>query len=178
MLDVTASTTEKKADVYARLFTTCSQTAIEDRDTAITKAREIYNASMNEILLERKNGEKAAVAITDAGDKKDAIKEVVDIYRKNALEAQDVLTSSRKDIWEKFEADIELCREAKSDVHATLSASSTASTTVATTSQKTKEMKEKTSVTEKTKKVEQKEEQKTFRESFMSGIGALRSLFK
>jgi osmotically-inducible protein OsmY len=105
----TASTTP------VRTFTTCSQEAIEARDTRIASSRFTYNTEMANALIERKNKEKAAVAISDEGDKKDAIKASVESYKNRAKAAQTILVQARKQAWQTFENDIKNCHEILDD---------------------------------------------------------------
>lgn len=95
----------------AQLFTTCSQDAIETRDTKLAQARGSYNTAMNILLVERKEQEKDAVAIEDEKEKKEAIKESVDNYKAQVKTIQNTLTLSRKTIWQNFENDTKACRE-------------------------------------------------------------------
>ncbi len=95
----------------AQLFTSCSQDAIESRDTKLAQARGSYNTAMSNLLLERKNVEKAAVAIEDEKEKKTAIKESVEKYKTEVKTIQSTLTQSRKTIWQNFENDTRVCRE-------------------------------------------------------------------
>ena len=92
-------------------FTVCSQEAIEKRDTNIATSRSAYNVTMTNALNERKNREKAAVAIEDLGNKKEAIKLSADTYKNQTKVAQNTLTQARKSIWQTFENDIKRCRE-------------------------------------------------------------------
>lgn len=101
----TASTTP------VRTFTICSQEAIEARDTRIAASRSTYNTAMANALTERKNREKAAVAIRDEDDRKDAIKASVDTYKHQAKAAQTTLTQARKLAWQTFDNDIKACRD-------------------------------------------------------------------
>lgn len=102
--DVLASSTPKN-------FTTCSQEAIEVRDTSIATSRTIYNSAMTDALKDRKNKEKAAMAITNENKKKDAIKVSVNTYKNLVKNAQNNLTEAREEAWKTFEEDIEACRE-------------------------------------------------------------------
>lgn len=95
----------------SKAFTTCSQDAIELRDTKLAQARGSYNNAMNALLVERKEAEKEAVAIEDGDDKKEAIKESVDSYKSQVKVLQNTLTQSRKTIWQNFENDTKSCRE-------------------------------------------------------------------
>ena len=92
-------------------FTLCSQEAIEVRDTKIANSRSVYNTAMANALTERKNREKAAVAITDESKKKIAIKTSVDTYKNLVKSAQNNLTTLRKNAWQDFENDINTCRD-------------------------------------------------------------------
>jgi DNA repair ATPase RecN len=103
---VIASSTEMIAT-----FTSCSQEAIEKRDTSLAFARTDYNNAMNEALLARKEAEKKNVAIINEKEKKEAIKESAENYKNSAKEAQNTLTQSRKSIWQTFDTDIKNCRE-------------------------------------------------------------------
>lgn len=159
----TSTSTHSDGDTHARLFTLCSQNAIENRDTAITEARATYNTAMTDIVTKRKEKEKAAVALLNASEKKAAIKTAVELYRKESLVAQDALTDARKIIWSTFEADVQACREEK-EGKATTTTDVTANTMSAARSMKVE-------ITE------EKEENKTLRESLKSGIDAIKSLF-
>ncbi|MBP6888225.1 MAG: hypothetical protein KBC21_00835 [Candidatus Pacebacteria bacterium] len=110
---VATSTTSSSTIVVtkAQLFTSCSQDAIESRDTKLAQARGSYNTAMSNLLLERKNVEKAAVAIEDEKEKKTAIKESVEKYKTEVKTIQNTLTQSRKTIWQNFENDTRVCRE-------------------------------------------------------------------
>lgn len=94
----------------AQLFTGCSQDAIELRDTKLAQSRSTYNNAMNALLLERKNTEKAAVAIEGEKEKKTAVKESVEKYKAEVKTIQNTLTQSRKTIWQNFENDTKKCR--------------------------------------------------------------------
>jgi hypothetical protein len=122
----TTITKEEKSDATTtpkiRTFTICSQEAIEVRDTAIATSRLTYNISMSNALTERKNREKAAVALEDEGAKKEAIKASVETYKHQAKTAQTTLTQARKTAWQTFENDIKKCRELE-DVEQVLASS-------------------------------------------------------
>lgn len=99
----------------AQIFTTCSQTAIENRDSSIGSARTAYNNAMAVALGARKDAEKKAVAIEDADEKKTAIKEAVEDYKKAVSQAQDALVKARKEAWAQFETSTSQCREASKE---------------------------------------------------------------
>ena len=92
-------------------FTECSQDAIEVRDTNIASSRTIYNTAMTNALKDRKNKEKAAMAIVNETKKKDAIKASVNAYKNLVKTAQNNLTEAREEAWKTFEKDIEDCRK-------------------------------------------------------------------
>ncbi len=92
-------------------FTTCSQDAIEKRDTSIASSRALYNIAMTNALKERKNKEKAAVAITNDNKKKDAIKLSVTTYKNLVKVAQSSITDAREQAWKDFENDIATCHD-------------------------------------------------------------------
>lgn len=93
------------------LFTSCSQDAIELRDTKLAVARGTYNNTMNTLLVERKNAEKTAIAIKNEKERKAVIKESVESYRSQVKEAQNIFTDTRKTVWQNFETDTKKCRE-------------------------------------------------------------------
>ena len=95
------------------LFITCSQNAIEKRDTSLSEAKDVYNATMDKALLSRKDSEKKIVTILNTNDKKVAIKNAVDIYKASTKKAQDALKGVRKDIWSTFEDESNLCEDLK-----------------------------------------------------------------
>jgi hypothetical protein len=107
--------TESATSSDVQIFTACSQAAIEVRDSSIGSARTAYNTSMNLALDARKDAEKSAVAILDAGAKKDAIKAAVDEYKKAVTQAQDALTKARKESWDTFETNTIGCRDINKD---------------------------------------------------------------
>lgn len=131
----TSSSTPISLVSPAKNFTLCSQEAIEVRDTNIATSRSLYNTSMASALNDRKNKEKAAVAISDENAKKAAIKVSVDTYKSLVKNAQNNLTVSRKSAWQGFEADIKECRDtqnkelsAEKENHDTKTLSATSST--------------------------------------------------
>lgn len=160
----TASTTASSTPVWS--FTLCSQEAIETRDTKIAASRATYNTAMANALTERKNREKAAVAILDEADKKAAIKASVETYKAQSKAAQNVLTQARKLAWQTFENNIKKCRDLED------------TQTIFTEEKKTEPtlMSEQTSVTKKMEKTEEKEV-KTFTETIKAGFENFKSLF-
>ena len=102
---VEASSTVE-ASSSASTLTECSQQAIEDRDTAIANSRTLYNNAMTKALTERKNREKAAIAMKTEEERKIAIKASVENYKNQAKAAQNALTQARKLAWQTFENDI------------------------------------------------------------------------
>jgi flagellar biosynthesis GTPase FlhF len=159
----TASTTP------VRTFTTCSQEAIETRDTRIASTRATYNTSMANSLLERKNKEKAAVAIIDEDDKKDAIKASVENYKSQAKAAQSILVQARKLAWQTFENDIKKCRDIQNDE--TASAQDIATPTA--TSEQAPMMRKMEKSVEKT----EEKETKTIKETIKAQFESFKNLF-
>ena len=105
-----SSTKESSEDATStKSITTCTQEAIEKRDTAITASRQIYNQAMTQALTERKNSEKKAVAIKNEDDKKTAIKASVTSYKSATKTAQNTLTQARKEAWDTFQDDTDAC---------------------------------------------------------------------
>jgi hypothetical protein len=115
----TASTTPNQAkeerqdekSLQSKLFTECSQNAIEVRDTKLSTSRSTYNTAMTQALNERKNREKLAVAVSGEQPKKNAMKTSVETYKNQAKAAQNNLVQARKEAWQTFEDDIKKCRE-------------------------------------------------------------------
>lgn len=159
---VDASTTASTTPVQT--FTECSQAAIETRDTKIASVRTIYNTAIAKALVTRKNSEKAAIALTDNDEKKDAIKLSVDTYKAQTKAAQTGLVTARKAVWQTFEDDIKKCRELLDD-----------EATTVTAQKENKEMKAVPAL----RKIEKSDlqEQKTIGESIKAGIENLKSLF-
>ena len=110
-LATSTATSSTIALTKSQIFTTCSQDAIELRDTKLAQARGSYNNAMNALLVERKEAEKEAVAIESEKEKKEAIKESVDNYKAQVKVIQNTLTQSRKTIWQNFENDTKTCRD-------------------------------------------------------------------
>lgn len=113
----TATTTSVEVSIgvatptEAQIFTACSQTSIEVRDEAIGKARTVYNLQMAAALDARKEAEKSAVALPEGETRKDAIRVAVEAYKDSVTDAQDQLTSARKEAWSGFETNTKGCRE-------------------------------------------------------------------
>jgi DNA repair ATPase RecN len=108
----TASSTEEvTATSPDQDFTLCQQQAIEARDTQISSSRSLYNTAMTNALTDRKNKEKAAIAISDKDAKKTAIKTSVETYKTLTKNAQNDLTEARKVAWQSFEDAIQSCRD-------------------------------------------------------------------
>lgn len=97
--------------IPVKTFTTCSQDAIEKRDTNIAISRSEYNIAMNNALLERKNNEKLAVGSEEKGSKKTALKNGAEAYKNKVKSAQNTLTQARKLAWQTFDDDVKNCRE-------------------------------------------------------------------
>ena len=154
-------------------FTLCSQEAIEDRDTKIATSRSLYNTAMANALNERKNKEKAAVAITNENKKKTAIKASVDLYKNLVKTAQNNLTSERKIAWQEFEQDLEKCREIQDTEQKTQN--SAPSEAVSEEGDK-KEISRAFQMEAPVKK-EDDEGTKMIKETIKAGIESLRSLF-
>ena len=159
----TASTTP------VRTFTLCSQEAIEARDTKIAISRVTYNTAMANALLERKNKEKAAVAVTDESNKKDAIKASVENYKSQAKSAQIILVQARKLAWQTFENDIKKCHDIQNEEN--LSSLDTATPTTAP--EQTPMMRK---MEKNVEKAEEKET-KTIKETIKAQFENLKSLF-
>ncbi len=161
------STTTLAIMTKAQLFTSCSQDAIELRDTKLSQARTTYNNAMNALLLDRKNAEKAAVAIEDEKEKKTAVKDSVEKYKSDVKAIQSTLTQARKTIWQNFENDTKKCRTylEKDDDQVTKDEKAL-----------TKETAKKEAIETKEQKREEKKDdhdQKTVKESIIDSIKSL-----
>ena len=156
----------------AQILTACSQTSIEIRDSAIGSARTAYNNAMTVALDARKEAEKKAVALADAGDKKDAILVAVEAYKKAVTQAQDNLTKARKDAWAAFETNTKGCRDTTNENRETFVTEKKDAASAKQTELRTLQTEQKT-VAE-----EHKAEAKTFREVIKAQIDTLRSFFK
>ncbi len=164
---VVGTTTASTTPVWT--LTTCSQEAIESRDTRIASSRVAYNTTMANALTERKNREKAAVAISDEDDKKDAIKASVENYKSQAKTAQTILVQARKLAWQTFENDIKKCRDIQSDE--TVSTQDSNIPTPA--SEQTPVMRKMEKSAEKT----EEKETKTIKETIKAQFESFKSLF-
>lgn len=149
----------------AQIFTACSQASIEARDNAIGAARNAYNVAMATALGSRKDAEKGAVALDDAGDKKEAIRAAVEEYKKSVTSAQEKLTKERKEAWSAFEANTNKCREISKEARSGAAADKKADLRTMQAEQKAESE-------------DIKKEVKTLRESFLDQIDSLRNFFK
>lgn len=167
-----ASSTKEQKDESAsstpllKTFTTCSQEAIEARDTSIASSRLTYNNAMTSALLERKNSEKAAVALKTDDAKKDALKLSVETYKKEAKAAQTTLTQARKLTWQTFDNDIKKCRELEDTDTASKSEDDQPTVTS-----------EPATFSRKMEKSENKEEVKTIKDTIKAQFESFKSLF-
>lgn len=149
----------------AQVFTACSQASIEVRDNAIGAARNAYNVAMATALSSRKDAEKRAVALDDAGDKKEAIRVAVEEYKKSVTTAQEKLTKERKEAWSAFETNTNKCRDISKEARS--GAANEKKTELRTMQAEQKENVE-----------ELKSETKSFRESFLDQLDSIRNFFK
>ena len=145
-------------------FTLCSQEAIENRDTKIATSRSVYNVAMTKAVNDRKNKEKAAVAIVNENNKKNAMKASVDAYKNHVKSAQNNLTDSRKIAWQEFEDDIKECHAIQDKELEAFSQEETI--------QASEEPSQ-----EATLKIGEKEEGNTLKDAIKAGIDTLRSIF-
>lgn len=167
-----SSSTDKElveVTTSVKSFTVCSQEAIELRDTKIASSRTFYNTAMTNALSERKNREKAAVAITNTDDKKTALKLSIDTYKNQAKVAQTTVTQARKTIWRSFEDDIKSCHDREDEEN-----KQSASTRSSLSPSAIKDMK---IVGDVSMKRTEEGEVKTIKETIRAGFESLRSLF-
>lgn len=173
-LAVAATTTLSEEMVASttpvRTFTLCSQEAIETRDTQIATSRMTYNIAMANALTERKNREKAAVAIIDESEKKDAIKVSVETYRDQAKAAQTALVAARKAAWQAFENDIKNCHDVQDEVVTPQAKAEPAAMMMKTSAPEMRKM-------EKTVERTEEKEGKTIKETIKAQFENLKSLF-
>ncbi|MCF7844132.1 hypothetical protein K9M47_04555 [Candidatus Gracilibacteria bacterium] len=99
-----------------QILITCKQSAIEKRDTEISKAKNIYNDTMDASLTLRKDGEKDAVAVLDEDLKKKKMDTVVETYRDSVKNAQEILLDSRKNTWDSFVTELNLCKDEQDEI--------------------------------------------------------------
>jgi hypothetical protein len=125
---------------------------------------------MTSALTERKNREKAAVAMTDEDEKKDAIKASVEAYKHQAKAAQTTLAQARKQAWQTFENDIKKCRELETENEDHMIATSTEDNTAPVA----RTMMKKSS--EEPKEIKSLET-KSLKETIKSQFESLKSLF-
>lgn len=160
---------EEQGENTPQSFTLCSQEAIETRDSSIASSRSIYNTAMANVLVERKNKEKTAVAIKEENKKKNAIKLSAENYKHQAKIAQTLVTQARKDAWETFEENLKTCRE-EERLHLELGAQTSSSTNDKIDTIDTKE--------KKIDSIESKgEEVKSLRDTLKTKLENLKSLF-
>ncbi len=167
--EATSTDTLSPIDIAARNFTLCSQEAIENRDTKIATSRSSYNTAMANALTERKNKEKAAVAIASETKKKNAIKASVETYKNLVKIAQDNLTESRKIAWQDFEDDLASCRY--------IQAEELVAQEELTSSRVTETIEEDEGVVSRQEKRSTSLEGNTFKETIKAGFDSLKSLF-
>jgi len=158
----------------AQLLTACSQTSIEIRDSAISSARTAYNNSMSVALDARKEAEKKAVALTDAGEKKDAIKIAVENYKKDVTQAQETLTKARKEAWAQFETNTNACRDMSKDKKEGFVTEKKTITDTKKSELRAVHIESKTEI----QADERKAETKSLRETFKEQLDVLRAFFK
>jgi cation transport regulator ChaB len=166
------STVMSDVATEAQVFTACSQSAIEVRDSAISAARTSYNNAMTVALDARKEAEKEAVAMEDAKAKKNAIRTAVEEYKEDVTRAQDSLTKARKEAWSAFETHTKECREMSKENRELIRDASKDGITELRVLQADLKADAKVPVQE------QRAEVKSFRETLRSQLESLRSFFK
>ncbi len=163
---ISSTSTITLGTISPKTFTMCSQEAIEVRDTNIASSRTTYNIAMTNALLERKNSEKAAIALKKDDSKKDALKLSVETYKHQTKSAQVTLTQARKLTWQTFDNDIKKCRDLE-ETEATPTTLDEQPTTVI----------DPTPFSKKIEKLESKEEVKTIKETLKAQFESFKSLF-
>ena len=107
------STTATSTAVINQTFVLCSQVAILKRDTALVSARSIYNTAMTQALQARTTQETAAIALSDATARQNALKAAANAYRTSAAIAQNALQTARQVILKTYDTEIKACKDTR-----------------------------------------------------------------
>lgn len=90
---------------------TCIQNAIEKRDTAIIVAFDKFSAAIKSALGIRKDALKAAWAKPTAKERRAAVREVWNAYKKSTREAGAAAKTERRAAWNQFRTDRIACKD-------------------------------------------------------------------
>lgn len=85
------------------------QRAIDKRDTAVIVAADKYHADLKKALETRRDELKKAWEITEAKERRKAIRTVWDHYRKSVKDARKVMREARHTTWKQFYTDRRQC---------------------------------------------------------------------
>lgn len=108
-----AETATSTLPVSKPTFTSCSQEAVETRDTAISVARQAYNDTMKKALDSRKEGLKVALLFEETDAQSEAKKVIYDNYKVAQQKSQSTYSTTREAAWAMFDADMKACRDAR-----------------------------------------------------------------
>ncbi len=92
-----------------RFDAVCMQTAVDKRDSAIISAWDVYSAAVKSALSARKDALKSAWGITDAKERRAAIKKAWADFSSAVRQARKDFNSARKSAWKTFMADRRAC---------------------------------------------------------------------
>ncbi|MFA6523588.1 MAG: hypothetical protein WCS85_04445 [Candidatus Peribacteraceae bacterium] len=110
MLVSTALATSSSSSSKPPIDSACVITALDKRDDAIIAAFDLYAASERTALVARMNALKSDWGITDATQRKAAIKDAWKTYRDSIKSANSTFRIARKEAWKQFKADAKVCK--------------------------------------------------------------------
>lgn len=87
----------------------CLQNAAERRDNSIIAAFDAYHAGVKTALEARRDGLKAALAITDKAQRQGAVRNAWNTYKSIQKKTKDTLKNARNAAWQKFNTDRKAC---------------------------------------------------------------------
>ncbi len=89
--------------------TACMVKAVDTRDTAIISAFGSYSTSVQSALMARKDGLKAAWALSDTKARREALRKVWNDYRTSFRLARRTLRDARNVAWSQYKTDAKTC---------------------------------------------------------------------
>lgn len=102
-------------------YTTCVQTATLKRDTALVVARNAYTQAMTAALNTRSTQDSAAILLTDATARVNALKAAANAYKVSVSAAQQALKTAQANTQKNYTAEITTCKTVKNQAIVTAS---------------------------------------------------------
>ena len=108
----TAVTTFSRSSTKGKtqtINTSCMQTAVEKRDTALVSAIDTFHNKVSSALTARKDALKSAWGLSETAARRTALKTAWEEYKKSTRNARNTLKEARRSSWSMFKTDSKAC---------------------------------------------------------------------